>query len=350
VREELDVDGSRGEGGGQILRTSLTLSLVTGTPIRVHRIRAGRDKPGLLRQHLAAVRAAAAVGDAEVEGADIGSTELRFHPRGLRGGDHRFAVGSAGSAGLLFQTVLPALLLAPEPSRLVFEGGTHNPWAPPYDALARGFLPLLTRLGARVETHLTRRGYYPAGGGSFTAVVEPGAPLHRLDLPERGEVRSRTARVLLANLPRIIAEREAAMLRRLLPADLWSVEIEAVDDATGPGNAVLLEVECDHVTEVFSSFGDVRVRAETVAENVVREMRAWLAAEVPVGPHLADQLLLPLALGSGGSFRTTAPTGHARTNAEVIAMFLPDRAPVLTESGTTATATVPGPAVPAHGG
>jgi RNA 3'-terminal phosphate cyclase (ATP) len=347
VREVLDVDGSRGEGGGQILRTSLTLSLVTGIPVRVSRVRAGREKPGLLRQHLAAVRAAAAVGEAEVEGDEIGSTSLVFRPRGLRGGEHRFVIGTAGSATLLFQTVLPALLRAPEPSRLTFEGGTHNPWAPPYDALERSFLAVLRRLGVRVETSLSRRGFYPAGGGRFTATIEPGATA-RLDLPARGEVRSRTARILLANLNARIAEREEATLRRLLPADLWRIDVETTNDATGPGNAILLEVEGEHATEVFSSIGDVHTRAEAVAENAVRAMREWLAADVPVGPHLADQLLLPLALGSGGSFRTVPPTPHTRTNAEVIAQFLPDRAPRLETSGTTAVATVPGPAVHAR--
>lgn len=340
--EALDIDGSAGEGGGQILRTSLTLSLVTGRPIRVRGVRAGRDKPGLLRQHLAAVRAAAAVGDAEVEGAEMGSTVVEFRPRGLRGGEHRFAVGSAGSATLLFQTVFPALLFAREPSRLTFEGGTHNPWAPPYEAIERTFLPLLRRLGARVETRLERRGYYPAGGGRFTASIEPGEGLRPLDLAHRGEVRARRARVLLANLPETIAQREAGTLRRLLPEDLWTIETDVVRDGSGPGNAVVLEVECEHAVETFSSIGDVRVRAEAVAENAVREMREWLAADVPVGAHLADQLLLPLALGAGGSFRTLPPTRHLRTNADVIALFLPDRAPRVDVAGAGALAVVPG--------
>jgi RNA 3'-terminal phosphate cyclase (ATP) len=320
----LAIDGSQGEGGGQILRTSLALSLVTGTPIVLHRVRAGRERPGLLRQHLAALRAAAAVGDATVEGAEIGSTEISFRPKGLRGGEHRFAVGSAGSATLVFQTVLPALLAAKERSTLVLEGGTHNPAAPPYDFIEKSFLPLLRRMGARVETRLERRGYYPAGGGRFVASLEPSDPLRPLRLLPRGDIRRRAARVLLANLHPQIANREARALRKLLPEDLWTVDVETSNDGHGPGNAILLEVESEHVTEVFSGFGEIQVRAETVARTVVDEMRAWLAADVPVGPHLADQLLIPLALAGGGSFRTLAPTRHTLTNRDVIARFLPD--------------------------
>ncbi len=336
----LDVDGTQGEGGGQILRTSLALSLVTGTPFRLHGVRAGRAKPGLLRQHLTAIRAAAAVGDAEVEGDAIGSKEVSFRPRGLRGGDHRFAVGTAGSATLVFQTVLPALLAAPEPSSLVLEGGTHNSAAPPYDFLEKVHLPLLRRMGARVGTHLERRGYYPAGGGRFTARVEPAGPLRPLDLPARGEIARRTARVCLANLDGAIGSRETGMLRKLLPADLWTFHAEVETDGRGPGNVVLLEVEAEHVTEVFAAFGSLGVRAEQVAQSAVEEYRAWLAADVPVGAHLADQLLIPLAMAGGGSFRTLPPTRHTLTNRDVVGLFLPDRPIEIEVAGSAATISV----------
>ena len=161
----MTVDGSKGEGGGQVLRTALALSLVSGQPFRIDRIRAGRAKPGLMRQHLTAVRAAAAIGQARVSGDHIGSTELAFTPSRVAGGDYTFAVGSAGSATLVLQTVLLPLLLARESSRLTLEGGTHNPWAPPFDFLTRAFLPLVNRMGGRARASLIRPGFYPAGGG-----------------------------------------------------------------------------------------------------------------------------------------------------------------------------------------
>ena len=210
------IDGSTGEGGGQILRTSLALSAVTRQPIRIEKIRAGRQKPGLLRQHLTAVNAVAEITGARVEGAEIGSTELTFKPGAIVAGEYHFAVGTAGSATLVFQTVLPPLLLAGGESRLVLEGGTHNPHAPPFDFLERCFLPLLRRMGAQVEATLVRPGFYPAGGGRFEAVITPMAKLQPFELLERGTAGVRRAKVLLANLPSSIAEREMALLRTRL--------------------------------------------------------------------------------------------------------------------------------------
>src|SRR5271166_6297783 len=159
------LDGSIGEGGGQILRTALSLSIVTGKPFFIEKIRAGRERPGLLRQHLTAVLAAAEVGGAEVQGASLGSTELTFSPGAIRAGEYRFSVGTAGSGTLVFQTVLPALMLTAEPSRIVIEGGTHNTAAPPFDFLARTFVPLLERMGPKVVLEFESYGFYPEGGG-----------------------------------------------------------------------------------------------------------------------------------------------------------------------------------------
>jgi RNA 3'-terminal phosphate cyclase (ATP) len=315
-----EIDGSKGEGGGQILRSSLALSLATGTPIRVTNIRAGRERPGLLRQHLTAVRAAAAVGEAEVEGVAMGSKEITFRPKAVRPGEYTFAVGTAGSAGLVLQTVLIPLCLAGGPSTLTLEGGTHNPAAPPFDFLAKAYLPLLARMGFRAEAQLERHGFYPAGGGRFTVRIEPAGELRPLELLERGEVRVRRGRVLNARLPEGIAERERAVL---LKGTGWapdSVGIENVE-SIGPGNAVLIEAECDALTEVFSYFGEYGVRAEAIADHVVKDYRHWLAAGVPVGRHLADQLLLPMALGRGGSFHTLPPSSHTTTNMGLLREF-----------------------------
>lgn len=306
------IDGGQGEGGGQVLRTALTLSLVTGTPLRIERIRAKRKRPGLMRQHLTAVEAARSIGDASVAGAAIGSGELTFEPRAVAPGHHHFAVGTAGSATLVLQTVLPALLTAPAPSTLVLEGGTHNPMAPPFDFLDRAYLPLVRRLGPRVEARLERHGFAPAGGGRFQVVVTPVPRLEGFELLDAGSPVAQRGRVLFANLPRSIAERER---KTILDRTGWAAEavtLEAVD-ADGPGNAVVLEAENEHTREVFSAFGRRGVRAEAIASDAVRAWRRWRVADVPVGEYRADQLILLLALAGGGAFRTLRLSRHAET-------------------------------------
>ena len=317
----LVLDGSQGEGGGQILRSALSLSLVTGTPFRIDNIRAGRPRPGLMRQHLTAVEAAATVSNADVTGAAVGSRVLSFKPGRAKGGDYAFSVGTAGSATLVLQTVLPALITAAEPSTLVLEGGTHNPMSPPFDFLAKTFLPVLGRMGPRVEVVLERSGFYPAGGGRFRVTVVPVAKLAPLLLESRGEIRARRARAVVANLPRAIAERELSVLATALEWESSAFSIEERMDSIGPGNAVIAEVESEHLTEVFTGFGEKHVRAEAVASGVAAEVRAYLATDAPVGQHLADQLILVLALAGEGSFRTVAPTKHAHTQLDVIKRF-----------------------------
>jgi RNA 3'-terminal phosphate cyclase (ATP) len=317
----LTIDGSSGEGGGQVLRTSLALSLVTGKPFCIQRIRARRPKPGLGRQHLTAVMAAAEVAEAQVEGASLGSRELTFVPAAVRPGEYCFDVGTAGSATLVLQTVLPALMLAEHPSRLCLRGGTHNTYAPPFDFLQKAFLPLLGRMGPQVEATLDRPGFYPAGGGQVTVAIQPCPRLRAVELPERGRVVRRLARGIVSRLPRHIAEREVDTLRRRLGWPPDCVAVEEVD-SPGPGNVLIVELESEHVAEVFSGFGERGVPAETVAKGVVREVRRYLDAETPVGTHLADQLLIPMALSGGGRFRTLPPSEHTRTNVETLRHFL----------------------------
>ncbi len=311
-----------GEGGGQILRSSLALSLVTGRPFRIERIRAGRRKPGLLHQHLTAVRAAQAVGRAEVEGASLGSGSLLFRPTAIRPGDYTFDVGTAGSAILVLQTVLPALLTAAAPSRLRLEGGTHNPSAPPYEFLERTYLPLLERMGPRIEVSLERPGFFPAGGGALTIRVEPARELRGLEILERGAVRARRATAIVARLHEAIGRRELDVVERELGWPRRDLRVRSEPRSRGPGNVLLLEIESDALTEVVSSFAERGKPAETVALEAVREARRYLDAGVPVGAHLADQLLLPLALSGGGAFRTLRPSLHFETNAAVVGMFL----------------------------
>lgn len=318
----LEIDGSAGEGGGQVLRTALGLSLATGRPFRIRGIRAGRERPGLLRQHLAAVRAAAAIGEASVEGDHLGSTTLSFTPRGLRAGEHHAAIGSAGSALLVIQAVLPGLLVAGGPSRLVVEGGTHNPAAPPYPFLSRVFLPLLRRMGATVELTLDRPGFYPAGGGRVVLEVVP-APLRPLVLLERGDVLAMTASAITSGLNPNVAHRQLLVLRDRFRLGREALIAETVASPRGPGNAVFLEVQCAHVTEGFTAIGERGRTAEAVASTVAEDADVWLAHGHPVGEHLADQLLVPMSLAPGSVFRTGALSSHARTNLEGVARFVP---------------------------
>jgi RNA 3'-terminal phosphate cyclase (ATP) len=319
----LTIDGSMGEGGGQVLRTSLAFSLLGGAPFCITNIRAARARPGLMRQHLVAVRAAAEISDATVSGAELGSRELVFRPKGVRAGDYTFSIGGAGSTTLVFQTVLyPLLLGASSPSTVTLEGGTHNPMAPPVTFLETTFLPLLARMGARVDVAFERYGFYPAGGGRWKATIFPASSLQRLELLERGKLLGRSARAVVAQIPGAVAIRELDTLARALDWDRAWCRPTSVDNAHGPGNALHAFVESEHVTEVFTAFGERGVRAEAVAASLANEVSRYLSSDVPVGEHLADKLLLPMVLGSGGVFRTLSPSLHCRTQMDLARLFL----------------------------
>jgi RNA 3'-terminal phosphate cyclase (ATP) len=317
----ITIDGSYGEGGGQILRTSLSLSLVTGKPFSIHNIRAGRKKPGLMRQHLTAVNAAAEIGQAVIEGNRIGSQAFTFEPEMIKPGNYHFAIGSAGSCTLVFQTILPALLMAGEPSEILLEGGTHNPFAPPFDFLEKAFLPVIRRMGVQVEAVLEKPGFYPAGGGRFKVSINP-AGLNRIDLLERGNIIHKTARAAVAKLPVKIANRELKVIREKLEWGRELLNAVNVENSQGPGNILTIDIESDNITEVFTGFGEKGVSAEKVAKRAVKAVQEYLALNVPVGRYLADQLLIPMALASGGKFRTLSPTQHTTTNAEIIKKFI----------------------------
>lgn len=318
----LTVDGAQGEGGGQILRSALTLSLATGTPFRMVNIRAGRPRPGLMRQHLTAVQAAQAVGDGQVEGAEIGSQDLTFHPGKVRADDYHLTVGTAGSTTLVLQTILPALALATGKSTVVLEGGTHNPLSPTFEFLERAFLPIFRRMGPRVAVRLERRGFYPAGGGKLVVVIDPVDRLTRIDLCERGAFVAGRATAVVSALPAAIAHRELQVLEERLG---WSPESFVTEEeryAHGPGNVVSVELASEQLTEVITGFGRKGVPAEEVAAGVADEVKDYLASDAPVGPHLADQLLLPMALAGGGSLRTSHVTPHARSQIALLQNFL----------------------------
>lgn len=317
----ITIDGGQGEGGGQILRSSLALALAAGKPFRIERIRAGREKPGLMRQHLAALRAAQAVGRAVVTGDDVGSTAVEFRPGAVAGGEWTFAVGTAGSATLVLQTVLPALLTAAGPSTLVLEGGTHNPFAPPFDFLERVFLPVVNRMGPRVTAVLERPGFYPAGGGRFRVQVEPAATLAPVHLLDRGAPLGRSARAIVADVPEHVADRELSYLEQRLGWPPEDFHREVIRGGPGPGNVVMIELGFEQVTEIVTGFGARDRRAEGVAEAVLKECRRYTASTAPVGEHLADQLVVPMALARGGRFRAVGLSRHARTQLDLVPHF-----------------------------
>ena len=316
------IDGSQGEGGGQILRTSLALSMLTGKPFRMEKIRANRDKPGLMRQHLTAVNAAASISSAKVTGAAISSRELSFEPGTVRGGEYSFSIGSAGSTTLVLQTVLPPLLLAKEASSLTLEGGTHNVHAPPLDFLETAFLPIVRRMGPSVHVTMQRAGFYPAGGGRFLATIEPAAKLEPIEMLWRGPITHRLAKAVCAALPGEIGLRELDIVRKGLGWSDDALQIRQLPEDQGPGNIFTIELASATVTEVFTGFGQQGVPAERVATDAMHEAQRYLKSGVPVGRHLADQLLIPFAMAGGGAFLTQKLTRHTLTNIEVIRRFL----------------------------
>ncbi len=321
----IQIDGSQGEGGGQILRSSLALSVATGQPFKLTAIRAGRGKPGLMRQHLTCVGAAQAICGAEVSGAAAGSQELEFRPGQIKPGDYTFSIGTAGATALVLQAILPPLLTASGPSRVTVEGGTHAKGAPSFEFLERALIPLLNRMGPRVATRLETHGFYPAGGGRITVEVTPVARLAPLELHERGQIVSRRTIILLSQLGFNIADRELGVLRAKLGWDLGAQNVVQPKPSFGPGNAIVLEVESVGITDVFSAFGEVGRNAESVAEDAAEQVRDYLASDAPVGPHLADQLMVPLALAGGGSFTTSKLSLHSSTNTQIVREFLPLR-------------------------
>jgi RNA 3'-terminal phosphate cyclase (ATP) len=318
----LVIDGSHGEGGGQIIRTSLALSLVTGKPFRVERVRANRERPGLRRQHLTAVNAAAEIGQAQVEGAMVGSTEFTFRPGNVVPSNYTFNIGTAGSATLVLQTILPPLMIASRPSTLRIEGGTHNVHAPPYDFVERTFLPMVSRTGPQFLIALGRYGFYPPGGGYFDVMIEPCSRLHRIDVLERGKITAQRARALVVNLPASMADRELAVIKEKMGWSNEQLHPEVSDNAYSRGTAVMIEIESAHLTEVFTRVGERGIRAEVIAENAADEALRYLKTEAPVGEHLADQLLIPLSLARGGSFATGPLSLHTQTNIDVIRQFV----------------------------
>lgn len=320
----LQIDGKQGEGGGQVLRTSLALSAVTRKPFRIYDIRANRRKHGLRKQHLQCVLAAQEACNAKCEGAALNSSELVFTPGEIKGGRFEFDIKSAGSTTLVFQTILPILLHAESESTVVVKGGTHNPMAPPFEFIRDTFLPAIAHMGFHAGIQLISHGFYPNGGGEIHATVQPvdKESLSQADLVHRGDIRSLMLKVLIANLPLHIAERERAVLAGELGCSIDEIEFEMIPAPSGPGNAVVITARFDNRAAVFSAIGERGKKAEKVAREACIAYETWRSSDSSVCLHLADQLLVYAVLAHGGRYTTNEITRHFRTNADVIRSFI----------------------------
>jgi RNA 3'-phosphate cyclase len=320
----VELDGAFGEGGGQVLRTSLTLSLLTGKAFHLRKVRAGRSKPGLQPQHLASVRAAATIGGAQTRGASLGSTDLEFVPGSVVPGKYRFDIGTAGATGLLLHTLyLPLALGTDGPSELTLVGGTHVTTSPCYHFLDTTWRRYLALCGLNLSLRLLRPGFYPRGGGTVRVNVQPSAQLHGISLPERRPLRA-TGFSAVAGLPEDIARRQARRaVNRLEEAGLKAaIEPETWDG--GPGSVLAIVLSTEPVPTLFFGLGARGKPAEKVADEAVEQALAYLhAGPALVDSHSADQLVLPLSLAKGRSEYSVAEvTQHLLTNVAVIRHFV----------------------------
>ncbi|MFQ5593980.1 MAG: RNA 3'-terminal phosphate cyclase [Anaerolineae bacterium] len=348
----LAIDGSHGEGGGQILRTTVVLAALLGRPVRIENIRAKRRNPGLQAQHLTSIQAAADICRAELRGAELGSINLDFRPTQPPSAGH-FAYdvaaarkgGSAGSTSLVFQTALLPLSFATGDSEIAIEGGTHVAWSPPYHYLTDVFLPAVTPLGIEPTVSLERWGWYPHGRGLIRAEVRglgADSRLGAIDLNERGDLVSLTGFSAVSNLPEHIRERQARRAEHLLREAGFDPDIQRLTpQASGPGTGVYLLAEYEHVTAAFISYGRRGKRAEQVAQEAVEDFLAHHATGAAVDSHLADQLILPMAVASSvSSFTTSGITNHLLTNIWVVQQLSDTRVDVEGETGQIGKVTV----------
>ena len=318
----IEIDGTFGEGGGQILRTSLSLSAITGQAVHFVNIRAKRRKPGLMRQHLACVKATTEITSGNVSGAELNSRELTFEPGTIHGGDYRFVVGTAGSITLIAQTVIPVLLRADAPSRVEIEGGTHVDQAPIFEFFDRVYLPALRRMGAEVTAKLERFGFYPAGGGKIVLEIQPIKTWNRFECLQAGNLKHSLLTAVGNGVDGQIMEDELTVCKNKLNGNMeFQCETQSVK-SPGPGNVLYAQMDYENITELFSVCGAFNVSRREVGERVAGMLNKYLELNMPVGRFLADQLLLPMAIGAGGKFLTHAPTKHTQTNVEVIQKFL----------------------------
>ena len=333
----IEIDGSIGEGGGQILRSALTLSLITGDELRIANIRAGRSKPGLRPQHLAAVRAAAAISAAQVEGDQVGSQAIGFCPGPVNAGKYHFEIGTAGAATLVLQTILLPLSMTTKRSIVTIGGGTHVPWSPCYDYLDQHWLYFMRQIGMDATLTLERPGFNPRGGGLLRAQIEPAAEIRPLSLPQRGKLQQIRGLSAVAGLSLDIAKRQRQRVVARLGSKYPLNDIRITEIKTSnKGTFLALIAEFEFGQACYCTLGALGKRAESVADEVADDMETFMQTDGAIDRYLADQLLLPLAFAGGKStLRTERITQHLRTNAWVIEQFTAARIQIQGQLGET---------------
>ncbi len=317
----ITIDGSEGEGGGQMVRNACALSLITGEAFHFKNIRAKRSKPGLMRQHLTAVEAACRISGSAFDGIQVGATDLTFRPGTVVPGEYHFSIGTAGSTSLVLQTVLMPLIFASAPSRLVIEGGTHAMGAPPFEFIERCFLPLINQMGPRISARLIRHGFYPRGGGRIEVDIEP-APLRPIACLDRGAPMDVACEAHFAGISFDVARRLRGRVQAALPT--WpqtAFSVRELPPDQGPGVILMLTARYAHVAELVSGFGQLGVPAEQVGKVAAARMQGYQESIAFAGPHLADQLVLPFVLAGRGQFTTVKPTQHLITAMELATRF-----------------------------
>ncbi|AYO54875.1 RNA 3'-terminal phosphate cyclase [Acinetobacter wuhouensis] len=313
------IDGSQGEGGGQILRTALSLSMLTGIPFELVNIRAGRKKPGLMRQHLVCVQASQRISNATVEGAELHSQRLYFQPQQVQAGHYNFQIGSAGSTILVLQTLLPVLMMQDKTSQIIIHGGTHNPMAPTADFIEQCFLPTIQRLEIYIDFECERAGFFPIGAGQINATIHPWAKQTKYTALDRGKLIEINGYASALNIPSNIADRELEVLHNKLDLNNRKrLNFQGISQ----GNTAFVVLNYEHHQQVFSALGEMKKSAEKVAHDLAKEVKAYLATEAIADEYLADQLLLPMALGQGGEFTAQIISEHTKTQAEMIQKFI----------------------------
>jgi RNA 3'-terminal phosphate cyclase (ATP) len=335
----LKIDGNYGEGGGQILRTTLSLSSLLKKPMEITNIRKGRKVPGLQPQHLTSVNACKNISEAEVEGNKLQSLTLKFNPQRIKGGDFTFNVAeekrSAGSTSLVLQAIFLPLSLAEQSSHITLLGGTHVPWSPPFDYLKEVFLPMVRKIGCQVELQIKKWGWYPKGGGEVHCTIHPAEKLLPLNLTERGKLLNLTGISVVSNLPLPIAERQKNQALKILKERNFSPEIKIVDaPSIGQGTFFFLKAEFENSLAGFGSLGEIGKRAEKVAEEACQEFLEFIETKAAMDPHLSDQLIPYLALAEGqSSFTVSRISQHLLTNIWVVQQFLPTKITVEGDEG-----------------
>ncbi|ENV34076.1 RNA 3'-terminal phosphate cyclase [Acinetobacter gerneri] len=315
----IQIDSSIGEGGGQILRTALALSMITGQAFELQNIRAGRKKPGLMRQHLVCVNASQQISHAETRGAELHSQNLYFAPQQIQSGRYDFHIGSAGSTTLLLQTILPALMIQNHPSTISIHGGTHNPLAPSADFIEHCFIPALNEIGIEMAIETERAGFFPIGAGQINVKIIPWKNPAFYSKLSRGKLMSLSAFAAALNIPHDIATRELEVLSNRLEL---TTQKQLYPQGISQGNSAFVLAEFEQHIQVFSALGEKRKSAENVAKDLAKDVKNYLNSDAIADEYLADQLLLPLALGKGGEFTAQVISEHTRTQAMLIERFL----------------------------